>query len=129
MSTYEVWNLHPESNHDVNIVEIIERSEGLRILVQEYETDRFLTIFFDTHVAYQRRDESWVVGEFSALNSLGRGSFYIVKDSKFVSLFETGSLLPRKDVLHFSIVTDSLCVDVLSFENPRIEYVKKPTPN
>jgi hypothetical protein len=124
MLAYEVWNPHIDANHGVNIIEIVERSEGLRILVQEYETEKFLTIFFDTHVAYQRRSESWVAGEACALSGLGKGSFYTVKNSRFVSLFQTESLSTIENILHFSIVTDSLCIDILASEDPRIEYVR-----
>lgn len=124
MQRYEVWNPHPDAMPAVNIIEIVERSAGLRILVQEYETDRLLAIFFDTHEAYQRRNESWIAGDASRMDGLGKGSYYLVGNSSFIARFLAESLLPRKGIRHFSIITDSLCMDILATENPRTEYVK-----
>lgn len=118
---YEVWDVIPGRVIRVSVEGVIDDWEGFRVLLRDHETDRVIRIAFDSHVAYQNRDESDLNGEAARSDGLGRGCFYRVRDSEFVTRFISDSARQFQALKHFAIVTDMDCIDVLALEDPTIE--------
>jgi hypothetical protein len=120
---YEIWDVVPGRDVRVSVEGLVDDWEGFRVLLKDHETDRVLRIAFDTHVAYQNRDESDFAGEAARSDGLRRGCFYRVKNSEFEARFKSDSARQFEMLKHFAIVTDMDCIDVLATDEPRVEQL------
>ena len=120
---YEIWDIVPGRVVRVSVEGLIDDWEGFRVLVRDHETDRIIRIAFDSNIAYQNRDEGDLIGEAGRSSGLGRGCFYIVRNSEFVQRFTAGSARQFSTTTHYAIFTESDCIDVLASEKPRIDHL------
>ena len=114
---------------DISIDALIEDWEGFGVLVRNHVTNGVVRIAFDTHLAYQSRDESDFIGEAQRSEGFGHGrygSFYRVRNSEFIARYLGNSLrgYTSSEVTHFAIVTGDQCIDVIALTKPRIEDLK-----
>jgi hypothetical protein len=121
--SYEVWNVVPGRSVRVSVEGVIDDWEGFRVLLRDHETDRVLRIGFGSHVAYQNRDESDLDGEAARSEGLGRGCFYRVVDSEYQVRFKADSARQFGELMHFAIITEADCIDVLATEEPKVEQL------
>ena len=126
--TYEIWDIGFPEAKDVSIDALIDDWEGFRILMRDHLTNRVLRITFDTHLAYQSRDESDFIGEAIRSDGFDRGGhvFYRVRKSEFVARYLRDSLrgFGDSELTHFAIVTGDQCIDIIALSEPRIEDLK-----
>lgn len=120
---YDIWDIVPGRIIGVSVENVIDDWEGFRVLLRDHGTDRILRITFDSHVAYQNRDEGDLIGEAARSEGLGRGCFYRVEESEYVNRFKADSVRQIQDLKHFAIVTDTDCIDVLSIDEPKVEQL------
>lgn len=118
---FEVWRIEPGKDVQVSVEALIDDWEGFRLLLRDHATDRIVRLAFETCVAYRNRDESDLDSEAARSEGLGRGCFYRVAESEFLQTFEKESARQFQGLMHFAIVTDSDCVDVLATHDPRVE--------
>ncbi len=116
---YEVWDIIPGRKVDATVEAVIDDWEGFRVLLRDYATNRMLRIQFESHIAYQNRDESDFLGEVSRSDGLGNGCFYKVKNSEYLLRFQADSF---KDInlTHYAIFTEMDCIDVLAAMEPTL---------
>jgi len=119
--TYRVWDVIPGRVVQVSVEGVIDDWEGFRILLRDHETDRIVRISFDSHVAYQKRDESDLDGEASRSDGLGHGCFYRVHGSEFAGRFKADTARQFHELHHFAIITETDCIDVLVTAEPKVE--------
>ena len=120
---YEIWDLVPGRVFRASVESVIDDWEGFRVLLRDHETDRVIRISFDSHLAYQNRDESDLAGDAARSDGLGRGCFYRVQGSEFAARFMSDSLRQSQDLIHFAIVTEADCIDVLATSDPKVEFL------
>lgn len=120
MQIYKTWKLPFDGEIDATVEKLIDDSNGLRIVLHEHKSNRSITISFPYHILYMNRDESDLAGESSIGDGLGDGNFYIVGNSELEKNFRASSLRHYDDIIHFAIVTDSDCIDILSDDYPDV---------
>ena len=126
---FETWDVGLPGAGDISIDALIDDWEGFRILVRNHVTNGVVRIAFDTHLAYQSRDESDFIGEAQRSEGFGHGgygSLYRVRNSAFIARYLRDSLrgYTSSEVTHFAIVTGDQCIDVIALTKPRIEDLK-----
>ena len=120
---FELWDVVPGRLVRVSIEGVVDDWEGFRILLRDHESDRLIRVAFGSHVAYQNRDESDLVGEAARSNGLGRGCFYRVRNSEFAARFAADSARQFGTLEHFAIVTGTDCIDVLATAEPTVDQL------
>jgi hypothetical protein len=120
---FEVWEPIPGRTIDASVEALIDDWEGFRVLLRDHETNRVIRIAFGSHVAYQSRDEGDFVGEASRSIGLGRGCFYRVSDSEYLARFNADSVRQLQRLMHFAIITDMDCIDVLALDEPDVKQL------
>lgn len=120
---YDIWIPVLDNIAAVSVVEIIDDSKGFCILLREHQNEKLIRISFEGRLAYQNRDESDLDGEASRSEGLGRGCFYIVRNSEFIARFRKDTVRYFEQITHFAIITDADCIDVLALEPPIAEYL------
>jgi hypothetical protein len=127
---FEIWDVGLPRAGQISIDALIDDWEGFRVLMRDHLTNGVVRVAFDTHLAYQCRDESDFIGEAQRSEGFGRGgvfsSIYRVKNSEFIARYLKDSLrgYSKNELTHFSIVTGDQCIDVIALTEPRIEYLK-----
>jgi hypothetical protein len=118
---FDVWDVGLKEAKDLTIEGVHDDWEGFRILVSPYLGARLVRIAFDEPAAYLRRDESDLQGDRVRSTGLGRGNFYIVRNSEFLDRFLRDALRSRGSLNHYAIYSGVDCIDVLADEPPSIE--------
>ena len=118
---YEIWDVIPGRVIRASVEGVIDDWEGFRVLLRDHETDRVIRITFDSHVAYQNRDEGDLAGDAARSDGLGRGYFYRVQGSEFAARFKADSARQFEELMHFAIVTEMDCIDVLATAEAKVE--------
>ncbi len=123
---YELWDVGLSEPLDLTVEALIDDWEGFRVLLRNHKTGRMIRIAFDTHVAYQNRDETDIAGELSKSDRAKNGHFYYVANSEFIDRFLQDSARPHlaKSLTHFAIITGMDCIDILAQSKPRVEDLK-----
>lgn len=118
---YELWDVVPGRTVQCAVEGVIDDWEGFRILLRDRVTDRVIRVAFNSHVAYQNRDEADLDGEAARSEGLGRGCFYRVGNSEFAARFKSDTARQFGVLMHFAIVTETDCVDVLATDEPTVD--------
>lgn len=118
---YELWDVVPGRTVRGAIEGVIDDWEGFRVLLRDQETERVIRIAFNSHVAYQNRDETDLDGEAARSEGLGCGCFYRVWDSEFVARFKSDTARQFGELKHFAIITETDCIDVLATDEPTVD--------
>ena len=87
---YEPCDVPLPGAGDISIDALIDDWEGFRVLVRNHVTNGVTRIAFDTHLAYQCRDESDFIGEAIRSEGFVEGSYpclYRVRNSEFVARY------------------------------------------
>lgn len=124
---FETWEIDLPGARDISIDALIDDWEGFRVLVRNHVTNGVVRISFDTHLAYQSRDESDFIGEAKRSEGFGSGgSIYRVMNSEFIARYLRDSLRAHtsSEMAHYAIVTGDQCIDVIAVTEPRIEDLK-----
>lgn len=119
---YDIWDAGL-AGRKFTIEGVLDDWEGFRVLVREEESDRMARLAFLGRVAYQVRDESDLEGEKVRSTGLGRGSFYIVRNSEFSARFLADTVRSFANLTHYAICSDTDCVDILTDEAPEVAYL------
>jgi hypothetical protein len=127
---YEAYNVVLPGACDISVDVLIDDWEGFRILLRNHITNGVIRIAFDTHLAYQARDESDFIGEAPRSEGFdrgGNGCFYRVRNSEYVARYLRDSLrgYASSELTHFAIVTGDQCIDVIALTEPRIDDLKE----
>ena len=107
----------------LRVVEIRDSEEGLSIIVESFkEKDETFLFFFNCVLAYR------VIGESDLLKTLGENEierFFQAKHTSFLDWFneESSILHEDKDLSHFGIYTDDLCVDIITSLKPKVSKI------
>jgi hypothetical protein len=120
---YEVLDIFQGKPFEVTVEAVIDDWEGFRLILREHKSGKVFRISFETHVAYQNRDESDFAVEASQSDGLGGGFFYRVKNSMFLKRFTDGALNPYIGLEHFAVISESDCIDVLAIGGEKIEFL------
>jgi hypothetical protein len=120
---FEAWDPDLPGAGEVSVDALIDDWEGFRILLRNHKTNGVIRIAFDTHLAYQSRDESDFAGEAARSEGLGRACLYRVRNSEFLGRFLMDTAR-RFSPTHFAIITGDQCVDVIAESGPRVENLK-----
>lgn len=94
--------------------------------MRNHITNGVTRIAFDTHLAYQCRNESDFIGEAIRSEGFVGGAYpclYRVRNSEFVARYLRDSVRATafNEVIHFTIVTGGQCIDVIALTEPRVE--------
>lgn len=118
---YELWDVVPGRTVRGAIEVVIDDWEGFRVLLRDQETGRVIRIAFNSHVAYQSREEADLDGEAARSEGLGRGCFYRVGGSEFAACFKSDTARQFGELKHSAIITETDCVDVLATDEPTVD--------
>lgn len=127
MEVYKLWNplenipapLYLEAMHD--------DCEGVRFLLRDGSEDgRVLRIVFDSPLGYRNVGESYRLKTWEENESFeGHSSLLIVEGSDFLEWFHDKSYNMQTDlpIVHYAIFTPDDCIDVLSTNVPKVEWL------
>ncbi len=125
---YQKWLPLPELSGKVLIDKLVDTDEGLSVYIRfpSYSAlhEKRVHLLFDSYVAYRNMDESYKTKTFDTTGGL-EGSFYQVVDSSWLKWLHEESLGIYKDddILHYSIITEADCIDILSEYPPEVNWV------
>lgn len=116
------------SDHAFFVDSIHDDDEGFRIILVENQiSERKLKITFSSTISYRNTDESFLLKIWNDVdqNLLGK-IFYTISDSEYIDFFNqmTFGLYKEWKVVHYAIYTLQDCLDILSDQPPKIEWIK-----
>lgn len=118
---FEVWEIEPDKDVRVTVEALLDDWEGFRLLLRDHATERLVRVAFDSQVAYRNRDESDLDAEASRSAGLGKGCFYRVVNSEFAAKFRAESARQFAHLVHYAVITDADCIDILATAEPHVE--------
>ncbi|MBQ4834883.1 hypothetical protein [Pseudoalteromonas luteoviolacea] len=109
----------------VIIDKVEDTDEGLAIYIHNSESKKNFKILFDPYVAYRNMDESYRARTFSETGGF-ENSLNTVNNSSWLEWFhaESQGYYQGEDIIHYSIITDADCIDVLSEFEPDIVVIE-----
>jgi hypothetical protein len=124
---YTKWQPLSIENGKVIVNSIIDGNEGLVLNLSfpycDNRKGKTLEVMFDSYVAYRNMDESYRAKTVSE-TGVFMDSLYIVESSSWVEWLHEESLGFYKDcnIVHYSIITEADCVDILSEFPPIVKW-------
>ncbi|MCH7424555.1 MAG: hypothetical protein DI594_20525 [Shewanella oneidensis] len=121
MNKYLTWQPIPDTTGRVIIDGVEDLDDGLVLYIHISKTKKKFKIVFDPYIAYRNMDESYRTRTFSEhggfLNSLN-----LVENSSWLEWLHVESQGYYRDekIIHYSIITDADCIDVLSKFSPHV---------
>lgn len=121
MNKYLTWQPIPDITGRVIIDGVEDFDDGLVLYIHISKTNKSFKIVFDPYIAYRNMDESYRTRTFSEhggfLNSLN-----LVENSSWLEWLnvESQGYYQDEKIIHYSIITDADCIDVLSKFSPHI---------
>ncbi|HVX00571.1 MAG TPA: hypothetical protein VHA52_09090 [Candidatus Babeliaceae bacterium] len=110
-------------------------NKSLKILLSE-ENDDFkkILVTFESRInAFRFTEESYRLKLFGDLREqytadfFGRWTFFKVSNSSYIQwLFEQSIILRNSDLTHFSVIGGDEVVDIVSTDEPKVEFVNFP---
>lgn len=100
--------------------------EGFRILLRpEDPTCSTLRIRFEGAIGYRNVNESYRQRTWSRFDGEGLGSLFCVANSDWVDWIkkESAGVLDNSNVVHYAILTDEDCIEVVSEFPPDVEWL------
>jgi len=100
--------------------------EGFRILVKGGDPSQMYKIVFDNYLGYRNFDEGERIKSFDSYPANSQEwCLFISKDSKFIDwvIDESEGFVSKDNVIHFHIITPNDVIEVLSYEEPKIEQL------
>jgi hypothetical protein len=120
---YDVWNPFEEHSLYIAVESLIDDWEGFRVLMRELSTGAMFRLRFPGHIAYRMRDETEFSFDYPPAEGLGRGCFYIGRSTRYRDEYVLTGIRDCKQLMHYVIVTDTDCVEVLTLERPVAEQL------
>lgn len=124
----EPWIIPNVDNSANYYIEAIhDNYEGFRILLRSSILEgKMLRINFNDKLSYRNTDESFYLKLWGSMNKeiLGK-TFYIISNSDYADFFNDQTLDIYRDwkIIHYAIYTNSDCIDILSIQQPIIEWL------
>lgn len=124
----EPWVIpNVDSSANYYIEAIHDDYEGFRILLRSSILEsKMLRISFNDKLSYRTTYESFYLKLWSNMNEgiFGK-TFYIISNSYYIDYFNDQTLDIYKDwkIQHYAIYTISDCIDILSIQQPIIEWL------
>lgn len=125
INIYSIWQPIQELKGRVLINRIEDTDDGLAIYIHHSKSKKKFKILFDPYVAYRNMDESYRARTFSESGGF-ENSLNTVKNSSWLEWLhaESQGYYQGDDIIHYSIITDADCIDVLSEVEPEIEALQ-----
>ena len=125
--TYKPWKigLFPKGRSDV--LSLSDGREGLEISLVFYDIDQIVTVKFGCTDAYRVIDEGYRLRQLEYLPLPMEETIYVVSQSDMVKelVDEACGMVDEDRVIHYFIVTDNDCIDVIvknDYSEPKLEY-------
>jgi len=84
--------------------------------------EKVLVIYFDSLFSYRVTNESYRL-KFIMVHNIEKPSFFIVKDSSYISWFKDESFhVYQSNILHYIILTGNDIIDVISEFKPSVYW-------
>lgn len=127
MSTniYSTWQPTSDIIGRVIVDKVEDTDEGLAIYIHLSKSEKKFKILFDPYIAYRNMDESYRAKTFSEHGGF-ESSLNTVEKSSWLEWLHTESegYYQGEDIIHYSIITDADCIDVLSGFEPEIQILE-----
>ncbi|WP_282925868.1 hypothetical protein [Helcococcus kunzii] len=127
---FDKWkiDLNVDDVYDIDFVGFTD--EGFLVIlkpdhfIEEKRSDHKLKLVWGSVISYTVTDESYRPELWGNENDKSDAySFYISKNSDYLRKIKYKNYLVDERSIHFLIAGTNLNVDILSFENPDIEYL------
>jgi hypothetical protein len=125
--TYEPWRigLFPKGRSDV--WSLSDSREGLEINLVFHDADQIVTVMFGCTDAYRVIDEGYRLRQLEYLPLPMEETIYVVAQSDMVKelVDEACGMVDEDRAIHYFIVTDNDCVDVIvrnDYDEPQLGY-------
>lgn len=127
MSTniYSIWQPTSDIIGRVNVDKVEDTDEGLAIFIRLSKSEKKFKILFDPYIAYRNMDESYRARTFSEHGGF-KSSLNKVEKSSWLEWLhiESQGYYLGENIIHYSIITDADCIDVLSEFEPDIVVIE-----
>ena len=127
---YKTWSLLHGYAGKILVEKLEDTDEGL-IIYLNFPSDSInhgesVEVLFDSYIAYRNMNESYRAKTFSNVGGF-KGSFYIVNSSSWLKWLHDESMgfYTSSEILHYSIITEADCIDILSEFPPEVSWNKK----
>jgi hypothetical protein len=124
--SYDPWKVgaFPKGNRDMK--SLVDSYDGLEIDLIFHNVDQTITVKFASTKVYRVIDEGYRLKQLQHLPLPMEETIYVVSHSYMVEdlLDEACGMLERAGVVHYFIVTDNDCIDIIvgSIVKPELEY-------
>ncbi len=125
------WEPAQELSEKYFLYSIIESINGFEIILSDYYDDnKKIKILFGNSVhAYRNTNESYRLQTFNFLSEkkIDNWTFFKVINSSYIQwmLEESCDIYKNINFVHFSFFTIESVVDVIGFEDPKIEFINE----
>lgn len=125
----EPWRLLPVPEPIDYLVLLKHDEENLTIILRPVAyRGRYLKVTFDNPLSFRSTQEGLFLNPVDPIPKEWWGiTFYKVKNSRFVQEFHDNSSWAFEDweIIHYAIYASNYCVDILSVEEPTVEWENK----
>lgn len=127
-NVYRKWEPVPDLPIEMYVEALHDDYEGFRVLLKgRDERAGMLRIAFYYALTYRNVDEGDLISydRQDEGGDLGRWGFFVVSTSDYLEWFLDVShgLHDRDDITHYAIYTPNDCIDVLSKDPPKVEWL------
>jgi hypothetical protein len=125
---YEKWTPIDSIPKRMYCEAIHDDYEGFRILLKgEDSTSPMLRLSFDSVLLYRNMDEGTMLRTLDSIKNREIFSLYTVHGSSLIEWFhkESYNMFSEKEIIHYSIMTPDDVIDILSENQPNVEWVNR----
>ncbi len=123
---YIPWVVKGGLSTRLNVIKIEDNNEGLFIYMKEARvgSPKEFLIKFDPYICYRNTDERYRARTFALTGGFSH-SLNIVNNSAWLKEFhlESEGYYAEDEIIHYSIITDADCIDVLSEFPPEFVFL------
>jgi hypothetical protein len=124
--SYEPWKLgiFPKGHCDIQF--LVDEHNVLNINLIFHDSNQIITVKFESAKVYRVIDEGYRLKQLQHLPLPMEETMYVVSNSDMVEelVYEACGMVSRDSVVHYFIVTENDCIDVIvgSDVQPQLEY-------
>ncbi|OCQ91606.1 hypothetical protein BCD64_11340 [Nostoc sp. MBR 210] len=124
--SYEPWKLGIFPKGQCDLQSLVDEYSGLKINLIFHDSNQTITVKFESTKVYRVIDEGYRLKQLQHLPLPMEETMYVVSNSDMVEelVDEACGMVNRSNVVHYFIVTDNDCIDVIVASDvaPQLEY-------
>lgn len=130
IDNYIVWQMIKDQPRKMVVVRLCDDDEGLTIFLKDslsVDNTRLLKLLFDPYISYKNMNESYRARTFDDHPYGLKNTSYTVNGSLWLNWFheESKNIYSDRYIVHYSIITISDCIDILSEFPPVITWIEE----